>query len=69
MDVGALYDSFPEEARDISRDEFIRQVRGLTNQRLMQRDLKKIMNQKQETRTRNLLAANRKKKIDDALRK
>jgi len=68
MNPGAIYDSLPEEARDMPRADFIRTVRQLTSPGLMQRDLKAIISQKQETRTRQAMAAARAKRIEEAVR-
>jgi len=50
------------------RAEFIGKLRGLTNQKNMQRDLRVIINQKQESRTRQVLADARAKRIQEAIR-
>lgn len=65
-EAGEIYDGL--EVKDMPRTEFISKVRGLTNQGNMQRDLKAIINQKQETRTRQALAAARARKIEEAIR-
>ena len=65
-EAGKVYDGL--EVKDLLRHEFIGKLRGLTNQGLMQRDLKGIINQKQESRTRQVLAETRARKIQGALR-
>jgi len=65
-EAGKIYDEL--ETKDLPRHEFIGKLRGLTDQRLMQRDLKRIINHKQETRTRQVLAAARAKRIEEAIR-
>ena len=65
-EAGKIYDEL--ETKDMPRAEFIGKLRGLTNQKLMQRDLKEIINQKQESRTRQVLAEARAKRIQEALR-
>jgi len=66
--AGAIYDSLPPEAQDMPRADFIRSVKELTSPALMQRDLKRIINQKQESRTRQVLAEARAKRIQEAIR-
>ena len=68
MNPGAIYDSLPEEARDMPRADFIRKVQQLTSPGLMQQALKVIISQKQETRTRQAMAEARAKRIEEALR-
>ena len=65
-EAGKIYDGLV--VKDLPREVFIGKLRGLTNQRLMQRDLKAIINQKQESRTRQVLADARAKRIQEALR-
>ena len=64
-EAGKIYDEF--ETKDMPRETFIGKLRGLTSQNLMQRDLKAMINQKQETRTRQAMAAARKQQIDKAV--
>ena len=65
-EAGKIYDEL--KVKDLPRATFIGKLRGLTNQGLMQRDLKGIINQKQEMRTRQVLAEARVRKIQEAIR-
>jgi len=65
-EAGKIYDEFA--VKDLPRHEFIGKLRSLTNQRLIQRDLKGIINQKQESRTRQVLAEVRARKIQEVIR-
>ena len=65
-EAGEVYDGLA--VKDMPRTEFIKKLRSLTHQGKMQRDLKEIINQKQETRTRQALAVERARKIEEALR-
>lgn len=56
IEAGKLYDSFPEGKRDMPRQEFVKAVCNLTNQKSMSRDLDRIMAQKRNKRA-----------IDDAI--
>ena len=68
LDAGKIYDELPEGAKDMPRAEFVKKVRQLTSPNLMQRDLKAMIRQKQDNRTRQALAAAQARKIEVALR-
>lgn len=51
MNAAEVYDSFPEEARDLPRSEFIRRFNAATDQKLIQRDLARIVAGKREKTT------------------
>ena len=65
-EAGEIYDGL--SVKDMPRTEFIGKLRGLTNQKNMQRDLKAIMSQKQDAGTRQAMAAATKQKIEEAIR-
>lgn len=65
-EAGKIYDGL--EVKDLPRHEFIGKLRGLTHQGNMQRDLRGIINHKQKTRTRQVLAEARARKIQEAVR-
>lgn len=48
MNIGALYDSLPEDKRDMTRENFIREVKRLTDPRRMQSDLNQILEGKRQ---------------------
>ena len=54
--------------KDLPRQTFIGKLRGLTHQGKMQRDLRELITQMQETRTRQVLAEARARKIEEAIR-
>lgn len=60
--INRIYDSFPPEARDISRADFIKEIRGLTDQGKMEQDLANIQLLKAREKTN-------KQRIDRSLRR
>lgn len=66
--ASALFDNFPESAKNMPKAEFVKRVCELTSQQKMQQDLRVIINHKQEMRTRQLLVDAQKKKIDEAIK-
>jgi hypothetical protein len=67
LDPGAIYDAMPPEAQDMPRGAFIRKVRQLTDPKRFKEDLGKTIAHKQEMRTRMMLAAAKKRQIDEAV--
>lgn len=67
MNAGALYDSLPEDKRDMTRENFIREIKRLTDLRQMRSDLQTIIGDRQIARTRQLYAEREKRKIDGAV--
>jgi len=65
-EAGEIYDGLA--VKDMPRATFIGKLRGLSHQGNMQRDLRGIINQKQEFRTRRALADARVKEIQEAIR-
>jgi len=49
--INRIYDSFPTEARDISRTDFIKEIKGLIDQTRMEQDLANIQLLKARERT------------------
>ena len=50
MNAGALYDSLPEDKRDMTRENFIREIKRLTDPRRMKSDLNQILEGKRAKR-------------------
>ena len=48
MNAGALYDSLPEDKRDMTRENFIREIKRLTDPRRMKSDLNQILEGKRQ---------------------
>ena len=67
IDAAALFDAMEPGQQDMPRDQFIREVAALTNPKSFKEDLGAVIKKKQEFRTRSLMAAARKKKIDEAV--
>lgn len=65
-EAGKIYDGLT--VKDMPRAKFIGKLRGLTNQGLMQRDLKAIIGQLEPCHARQVLAEARAKRIQEALR-
>ena len=65
-EAGEIYDGLV--VKDMPRATFIGKLRSLTHEGNMQRDLKTIINQKQKSRTRQVLAQATKRKIEEAMR-
>ncbi|KKN77834.1 hypothetical protein LCGC14_0355710 [marine sediment metagenome] len=68
IDATILYDSMEPGQQDMPREEFIKQVMVLTNPKSFKKDLGVVIKKKQEFRTRQLMAVEWKKKIDEAVR-
>lgn len=62
--AGRIYDSMSKEAQDMPRDEFIRAVCKLSDQKGIDRDLERIMAHKRQQRNREYLARATKRAID-----
>jgi len=60
--INRIYDRFPPEARDISREDFIKEVRGLSDPVKMEQDLANIQLLKASERTNR-------ERIDRSLRR
>jgi len=50
MDAGQIYDNLEESAKDMPREEFCRRFNEANDQKLMQRDLARIVAGKREKR-------------------
>lgn len=64
QEINQIYDGFPSEGRDISREDFVKEMQRLTNQVGINRDLRRIMARKQ---TQSITAAKKKQEIDKAI--
>jgi len=50
QELTKLYDSFPKEQRDCSKDEFIKQMKSLEDPVRMEQDFNRILHGKQQKR-------------------
>lgn len=65
MNLQEINQLYNETNKDMSRQEFVKEVQQLTDSRRMQSDLQKITAIKQ---TRSIMAAREKQKIDGAMK-
>jgi len=64
--IDRLYDSFT--VKDLSRAEFRKQYTALMNPAGLRRDLRRMVMDRQGVQTVNVLAGERKKEIDEAMK-
>ena len=58
QEINQIYNAFPSEGRDISRQEFVKEMQRLTSPTQLQKDLKVIMDKKR-TESRNRMNIDR----------